>query len=77
MFHILRVPAQSLLTASRLLLVLIVLLLLGLSILLFSAQGALRLGGGSSIDPGGVTNGSMINPDGGLLATGPGIDNNG
>jgi hypothetical protein len=55
------------------LVVLIIVLLLSISLLLSS--GALRLGSAGGADPNGVTNGSMINPDG--LASGCSADPNG
>lgn len=52
--------------AYGLLMLAIALLLLSLSLLLSSgSHGANHMGAGPSIDGNGVTNGSMINPDGG------------
>ena len=93
MSHTFVMRARRIPLLAYVLVVLALVLLLSLSLLLSS--GALRLGSAGGADPNGVTNGSMINPDGlaagcmidgnggclshasHLLATGPGIDNNG
>ena len=73
MSYSLATPHRRILFVLSALAVIIIVLLLSFSLLLSS--GMLRLSSAGGADPNGVTNGSMINPDG--LAAGGCMDPNG